>query len=395
MKEVVIAGWYGNKNTGDEAILSATIADLRIEIPNLHITVVSDDPEYTRKLHKVDAISPPKCTNNIRKMDLKKDLQFTRLVHNADLFILGGGGLIQPGSVGHLLKILHAKMVGVKTMLYAVGVQSPLLSYREKLLTRFVLNYCTDVITVRNEMSKSILIELGVKRSIYVTADPAINLPTADHQRINEIFQQENIPQAKPLVALCLRNWNSPGLKKRFLNRSAFDETKSEFGKVLSDEINYLTNELDRNVLIAPLLVSENGNDRRDMENLVNNPNLNKDSIYIIRGEYTPQEIKGILSKTEFIVGMRLHSLIFGATHYIPLIGLSYLPKVSEFMKQIDLSSYCVDISEEVDWKTLKSMIDNLIMNKESISNRIKNKIINLQEKAHVNAKIAAKLITE
>ena len=55
-KTILISGYYGNGNTGDEAILSAMIEDLRTLIPEVEIVVVSGNPEETKTHHHVDRV---------------------------------------------------------------------------------------------------------------------------------------------------------------------------------------------------------------------------------------------------------------------------------------------------------------------------------------------------
>ena len=53
---IVISGYYGSKNGGDEAMLASMLEVLREEIPDLRVTVISIDPEYTKRRHGVDAV---------------------------------------------------------------------------------------------------------------------------------------------------------------------------------------------------------------------------------------------------------------------------------------------------------------------------------------------------
>ncbi len=83
MNNIVISGYYGSKNAGDEAMLSAMLEVFSELNPKLHITVISSDPEYTRKRHSVDAV------NWLNVVDILKVLK------KADLLISGGGSLLQ------------------------------------------------------------------------------------------------------------------------------------------------------------------------------------------------------------------------------------------------------------------------------------------------------------
>ena len=53
---IVISGFYGLGNTGDEAILEAIIYNLRDELENPDITVFSLSPEKTAREHEVHSI---------------------------------------------------------------------------------------------------------------------------------------------------------------------------------------------------------------------------------------------------------------------------------------------------------------------------------------------------
>ena len=56
MSNVVISGYYGSRNAGDEAMLAAMVEVLSDLDPNLNITVISADPADTRERHQVNSI---------------------------------------------------------------------------------------------------------------------------------------------------------------------------------------------------------------------------------------------------------------------------------------------------------------------------------------------------
>ena len=53
---IVISGYYGFANAGDEAMLTAIIESLRQLEGDMHITVLTGNPERTTKQHDVRAI---------------------------------------------------------------------------------------------------------------------------------------------------------------------------------------------------------------------------------------------------------------------------------------------------------------------------------------------------
>ena len=56
MKRIVVSGYYGAKNAGDEAMLAAMLEVLGDLDPELHITVISADPADTERRHGVHAV---------------------------------------------------------------------------------------------------------------------------------------------------------------------------------------------------------------------------------------------------------------------------------------------------------------------------------------------------
>ena len=83
MKRIVVSGYYGAKNAGDEAMLAAMLEVLGDLDPELHITVISADPEDTERRHGVHAVGA---------LDAGKIFSAVR---RADLLISGGGSLLQ------------------------------------------------------------------------------------------------------------------------------------------------------------------------------------------------------------------------------------------------------------------------------------------------------------
>lgn len=55
MSNIVISGYYGFGNAGDEAMLCAIIDAIRKEEADAHITVISGNPTETSKKHNIHA----------------------------------------------------------------------------------------------------------------------------------------------------------------------------------------------------------------------------------------------------------------------------------------------------------------------------------------------------
>ena len=68
MYDIIISGYYGFNNSGDEALLYSIIQDLRACKPDIKIAVLSQNPAQTSANYQVDAIERLKLFQVFRTM---------------------------------------------------------------------------------------------------------------------------------------------------------------------------------------------------------------------------------------------------------------------------------------------------------------------------------------
>ena len=144
MSKILISGYYGFANAGDEAMLTAIIESLRQVEKNVELTVLSGNPEDTAAKHQVCSVYRFNPLGIIRAM---KD---------SELIISGGGSLLQDvtskRSLLYYLSIIGlGKFFGKKVMLFAQGI-GPIRAKWARKLTSLVCNEA-DLITVRDSES--------------------------------------------------------------------------------------------------------------------------------------------------------------------------------------------------------------------------------------------------
>jgi len=169
LKNIMISGYYGFGNCGDEAILLALTQELSKHISKEKIIVLSNNPENTEKIYKVKSINRFNLISIISKL---KD---------SSLFISGGGGLIQDVS-GKGLSVLYylglifmARLFKIPNIVYGQGI-GPIKKNINKILVKMVLKK-VDLIIVRDEESKILLKKMGIiNKKIIVNADTAFLL---------------------------------------------------------------------------------------------------------------------------------------------------------------------------------------------------------------------------
>ncbi|MBR4075187.1 MAG: glycosyltransferase, partial [Firmicutes bacterium] len=111
----VLCGAYGRGNAGDEAILKGILNQLSEIDPDMPFWVMSRDPQDTRLIHKVNS------------MHMFNVLQFWRKLRKSQLFVNGGGSLMQDVTSSrslmfYLFTLKAAKLSGCKIIMYGCGI---------------------------------------------------------------------------------------------------------------------------------------------------------------------------------------------------------------------------------------------------------------------------------
>ena len=308
--KILISGYFGCGNIGDEAVLGGVLAGLRAELPAAIPVVLSGNPLRTRELHGVAAIP---------RMDFRSIK--AELAH-CDLFISGGGSLLQDVSswrspLYYLGLLYYAQRYKVPTMMLAQGI-GPLRLAPNRMLTRMILNR-TDAITLRDTTSAKLLLDWGIDQPpIEVTADTSFLLAPDKSQRVQQ-WWDNNIPGGQSVIAVALRRWPTHDAVERY---SAIADSLAIFARQ--------TNSL---ILFIPMQTTEDISIAREMSSWT--PVENR----VLDIELTPGEMLSLIEKCSIMLAMRLHALIFAVHRLIPSIALVYDPKVRDFAQAAHISA--------------------------------------------------------
>lgn len=313
MYKILISGYYGFNNIGDESILRTVIDNLREKLPSVDITVLSHDPSSTAEKYQVKAA---------RRMSLWDIL---RSVLGCDLLLSGGGSLLQDATSGrsilyYLFILRLAQLLRKKTFIYSQGI-GPINDRRNRALTAHVLKR-TSGIVVRDSKSRDLLIEIGVPAGlIHVTADPVIRVKKADPAMGLDILRREGCPRDSGRLTV---GW---AVKARRPDPVFFQEIKKS--------ILWLREEYGADSVLIPFFHSEDlgvcETIAREMDGQVG----------CLRQKYLSEETLSIIGCMDVLVGVRLHSLIYSAVMGVPMIGVSYDPKVDSFLASIQRPTLC------------------------------------------------------
>lgn len=311
MTDILVSGYYGVGNAGDEAILAGLISSLRSHDPDLRIAVVSSRAAQTRQDHGVDAIS-------------RNDFSaIWRATARARLTISGGGSLLQDvTSQKSLLYYLGvcaaAEMHNRPVMFFAQGI-GPLLRPTGRSLVRMVGNR-VSAITVRDPDSAQLLAALGVRRPpVTVTADAALSLGPGDPEQGQRMLQAAGVPlDGRPLVGVSVRPW-----------KMAADSFEDD----LAAGLNQLGKVTGAHLVLFPM---QQGPDVAASQAI--SPKLQTQHT-VLTGAYSHHELRHMVAAMQMVIAMRYHALVFAALSGVPIVGISYDPKNDSFLRSLGLSA--------------------------------------------------------
>jgi len=325
VNKILLAGYYGYDNGGDELILYSLLKDLRRLKEKIEISVLSGNPEKTGKCYGVKTIS---------RWNL---FAVAIAIFHADLLVFGGGGLLQDITSSwsiyyYLALILVAKLFLKKVLLISQGI-GPIRKRISRKVSGIVLGL-VDLITVRDELSKFELEKLNRNVSVYMVPDPSFNL---DAQAFTPGPGKHSNFKKQPTIGICLR-----GLKE--------DE---KFRRAVRDICAELVREIGSEIILIPFHKLE------DLE-------ISKQIVRDRRADYQLflwediEELLDVYNEIDLVLGMRLHSIILASIFRKPFMALSlpknhplYDPKLENFLQLLN--------SKVIDTETPASEIVNKV----------------------------------
>ncbi len=337
--KILISGYYGFKNIGDELILSKLIDDITSIVPGASITVVSGNPEYTRMIHNVDAV-------NRFLVD-----ELITAIKESDIIVVGGGGLIHDYfggiDVSDLFKscgynvVFYAftPLVGrifQKRIFYWTHGVGPLFSDNAQLFAKWFYTL-SDFTTLRDSISYKILKDIYPEiKNLYVDTDPVINI---DIKKFINPSPFE-LPSDKIKIGINIRPWFN------------IDEVTEK----LCDALVQLSKE-SSNIVIVPIPF-DLSMDYKVLRKFVHSIPQRFVFQYDFEKLDRPNEVISLMNNLDYFVGMRLHSIIISRLLKIPTIALSYDLKTDSFSDLLNIPKIS---TEEITVDNFLGCLKNLI----------------------------------
>jgi colanic acid/amylovoran biosynthesis protein len=358
-------------NLGDAGIVLAQIQFLKKHVPGCRISLTSRTPALDRKLYGPLGIKvlPPLipapsiyagCVQKIRQ-SLKNLFSFFskwelfRVMKRADLVVSSGGGYfysnrkVFPGPMffQNCLPVLFAQRLNKPVIFFPQSFGPVFNTAASRILKRMLEKENVIKIFVREKASwdylQALLKRQKCQGKIEICPDMAFYLKSESGR--GERRKELNL--LRPVVALTLRRWDFPEVKRVGERR----KKQEEYLAALEEFCQRVFRARGGSVLIIPQ-VRGPGNFEDDRiislqfweraRKLL--PDKNIAYLHLL-DSVSPAHIVEVFSRVDLVLATRLHSAIFAFLAGTPAITLGYQPKSKGIMELLEFEQFCAPMA--------------------------------------------------
>jgi polysaccharide pyruvyl transferase CsaB len=296
MFNILLCGYYGFGNAGDEAILEIIVENIHRKIKECNITVLTNDIGYTGERNRL------RCIQRMKFSDVAREIR------KCDAVVFGGGSLFQD-------------ITSFRSILYYSGICLLSRLYHKKYILAFQglgpINRTASRIVLKNVLRKAYYVSLRDKDSVeyakslagrdcFYAADPAFLLTGA-------------VPE------------KDPDKKYKDIAFIIKDTNDGKLTSVFAQTANMLRKELNANIFHMALYPEQ------DKEAVLM---FSKSTDSACIGYDSTQELINRLGSMDLVFGTRYHSLVFSACAGTRCIPVSYDPKVTSLYKELGIKGF-------------------------------------------------------
>jgi polysaccharide pyruvyl transferase CsaB len=329
--KIGIIGNYGNNNNGDEAILTGILTQLinHLHLQKEQIIVFSNHPHDTEKRYGVRAERLLHKKSNIWMSIVSTLVHHWSIVKELNVLIIGGGGLLmdmykRDAPLYSTLGLL-AHYAGCRVLIYGVGA-GPIQTKQGAFFIRQLLQKANSI-SVRDEQSKQLLQQIGVKKEISVIGDPAFFVPSPSTQQKSSSVQRVAVT-AVPYFST--QYWPQADVEKYNGYVKGMAQNLDELIAKKKVKVTFFSTKYPQDVQVTKHIAAQM---------------KYGDHVQIIEQNLHPNDIVELCAQHDVVIGTRLHSLILAIVAHTPVVGIGYHQKVADFMKLIDCTEKYVPIA--------------------------------------------------
>jgi polysaccharide pyruvyl transferase WcaK-like protein len=309
---VVLFGYFGARNLGDELILRVVASRLA----GARLQVIGYGPHAVAAEHGLAGA-------HVLDIDATGDL-----VREADLLVIGPGGLLHdrelaagaslgtafedPGAAGIAGAIARnaalAVAAGTPVALLAVGA-GPVTSEAGRAVARF-LTERSAVASVRDTDSAEVLRAAGAARGVAVAADPTLLVPRPSQGPARAWLAEHGVDG--DYITVAMRRW---------------DGAPADLDTVLAAVLDELVATTGVRVVFVPFQRSSLGRRDEAANRSVAKHMRRHDAVMHAEIDESDATL-GVIAGARAGIAMRLHASILANSFGVPTLGLAYDPKV-------------------------------------------------------------------
>ena len=445
--KVVVIGGFGWHDIGDEAMPHADVINLRKQLPNLDIVMLSPNPAYTAAYHGERSIAdlyrylyqPPPCLWLFHRLQgqrwwplgrarnqgfwvavrwlvfllavvcrrvgirfplpkIAKDI-LDELATADLLFNVGGGNInsvIRTELYQKTLAHLSAKVLKLPAIISGQTI-GPFFKKLDAFLARQALD-AADMLTLRDkDVSRQRLAEIGVTRPrILDTADDAMTLPAFPESQAREMLLELSGGRWTESAVKFLVAMNMNGYA---LGMGKGDNASWSHDIALMSEIaDRLVERHQAHVLLVPTDYCPSSDDRPLLQE-VKSTMRHGERAACVQAEVDDITLKGLIGLADLAIGSRYHFNVFAVSMGVPCIGVAsgvyQMTKLEGLMALYGLPQCFIkkgldSLSPEELWATVESVLAE----REQIVSRLQEMTPVLQECSLVTIQRTVELLS-
>lgn len=337
---ITLLGSNSGNNAGDAAILAASLEVLSAELPGAEFLVPTHKPQFVDRNYgskfNVKGINFMPWTGSIRLIGIST----FRALARSDVALICDGiifdrKLFNPffnWLINLVFLVPWCKLVGCKLVCYNTGI-GPFKTKLGRKLARYLIDSCA-LVTMREEDSKQLCLDIGVTQPVELTADAAFANKVSDDRRAHEIAIAEGIDFSRPLLGINLTAYADTWLGEKGSNG------KRDFVELIANGITAANAKLGCE--FDPIVFSTHPMDESSAQRLAGLLH----APLVSNTKYLSHDLQAIMQKCQLFMGMRFHSLVLSSAVAAPIVGMVYMPKVKSYMKQLHSEDCMLELAE-------------------------------------------------
>lgn len=298
--QITVLGSYGEGNLGDEAILEG----IRLRFPEASFTVFTHNLSLSLAQHPgmhAQIMLPAGIRSYLKQISTGQLKKSINILKESDLILIGGGGIFYDSKFSNgrnPVKVWYwrtklLKKLGLKFELYCVGISKLKKEKSRKLMNK--ISELAERVSVCDKGSERNLREIGFADKIELKTDPAF-----------DFIKEKGEVYSEYTVGISLRKWQE---QNKFFEKALSKLTELSQGKNIEIKLIPMSTGIDDDRIVL-----------REFKARLPEELRKKTELLELK---TPASAYSAIAGLDYLIGMRLHSLIFAK-----LSGIKYFPLV-------------------------------------------------------------------